>query len=335
MDALETQDIDELLGGADMSVKLNVFEGPLDLLLFLIRKNEIDIYDIPIAEVTAQYMGVLRSMKNLSLEVAGEFFVMAATLMYIKSRMLLPADERVVQPDEDVEDDIDPRWQLVEQLLEYKKVKQASNMLEDMIDSRQNFGERKILDSDMLASERPLRPSDRMEIWTTFNLVLRRLAEKLVDGEIRAENVTVADRMEYILSIPEDKFTFSSLFKNQKAGIVTIVATFIAMLELTRLKRLHLSQDEYFGEIYCEKISEERRKAEESAEKENLKNWEWEGEPEKTSDKVFEDGSGVGEDSDNISGAGEGSNNVFGAGEDSLRGKPSGKDADNPPINAN
>lgn len=278
MDTLETQDIDELLSGADMSVKLNVFEGPLDLLLFLIRKSEIDIYNIPIAEVTSQYMGVLRSMKNMSLEVAGEFFVMAATLMYIKSRMLLPADERAVQPDEDVEDDIDPRWQLVEQLLEYKKVKQASNMLEDMIDSRQNFGERKILDSDMLASERPLRPSDRMEIWTTFNLVLRRLAEKLVDGEIRAENVTVSDRMEYILSIPEEKFTFSSLFKNKKAGIITVVATFIAMLELTRLKRLHISQDVQFGEIYCEKISEERRLAEESKEKENLKNWEWEGE---------------------------------------------------------
>lgn len=77
-----------------MSVRLNVFEGPLDLLLFLIRKNEIDIYDIPIAEVTRQYMGVLRSMKSLSLDVAGEFFVMAATLMYIKSRMLLPTDER-------------------------------------------------------------------------------------------------------------------------------------------------------------------------------------------------------------------------------------------------
>ena len=75
MDTLETQDIDELLSGADMSVKLNVFEGPLDLLLFLIRKSEIDIYDIPIAEVTSQYMGVLRSMKNMSLEVAGEFFV--------------------------------------------------------------------------------------------------------------------------------------------------------------------------------------------------------------------------------------------------------------------
>lgn len=241
-----------------MSVKLNVFEGPLDLLLFLIRKNEIDIYDIPIAEVTRQYMGVLRSMKNLSLDVAGEFFVMASTLMYIKSKMLLPADERVVQASEnDSESELDPRWQLVEQLLEYKKVKQAANELEDMIDGRLNYGERIVFSKDA-APERPLKPSDKMELWNVFNLVLRRLAEKLVQGEIREENVTVADRMEYLLSFPEKKFTFSSIFKDGKTGIVTIMATFIAMLELTRLKRLHISQDENFGEIYCEQIEDER-----------------------------------------------------------------------------
>lgn len=237
-----------------MSVKLNVFEGPLDLLLFLIRKNEIDIYDIPIAEVARQYMAVLRSMKNLSLDIAGEFFVMAATLMYIKSRMLLPSDERIVEASEDDTDaDIDPRWQLVEQLLEYKKVKQAADSLEDMIDSRQNYGERRIKQTES-TTERPLKPSDRMELWTAFNLVLRRLAEKLVQGEIREENVTVADRMEFLLKRSEKKFTFSSLFEVGKVGVVTIMATFLAMLELTRLKRLKVSQDERFGEIYCEKI---------------------------------------------------------------------------------
>jgi len=245
---------DALAGGFEMSVKLNVFEGPLDLLLFLIRKNEIDIYDIPIAEVTRQYMGVLRSMENMSLEVAGEFFVMAATLMYIKSRMLLPSDERIEEAVEDDSDSgVDPRWELVEQLLEYKKIKQAAESLEDLIDSRQNFGERKVSDKDV-APDRPLSPSDKMEIWTAFNLILRRLAEKLIEGEITGENVTVADRMEYILSVREPKFTFTSLFNGVKAGIVTIMATFLAMLELTRLKRLHLSQDERFGEIYCEII---------------------------------------------------------------------------------
>ena len=246
--------------GSDMAVKLDVFEGPLDLLLFLIRKNEIDIYDIPIAEVTRQYMSVLRSMEKLSLEVAGEFFVMAATLMYIKSRMLLPSDERLHQEnDDDLDADIDPRWQLVEQLLEYKKVKQAANALEDMIDNRQNYGERILTAKDETPAERPLQPSDRMEIWNTFNLILRRLAEKLIHGEIKGENVTVSDRMEFILSIKEKNFTFTSLFDSEKPTIVKIMATFLAMLELTRLKRLILRQDAEFGEIYCTKLEEPQR----------------------------------------------------------------------------
>ncbi len=245
---------DALGAGAEMSVKLGVFEGPLDLLLFLIRKSEIDIYDIPIAEITEQYMGVLRSMKNLSLDIAGEFFVMAATLMYIKSRMLLPSDERASQPDEEGDADMDPRWKLVEQLLEYKKIKGAANALEDMIDARQNFGERRISDKDISVSDRPLKPSDKMEIWNTFNLVLRRLAEKLVEGEIRGENVTVSDRMEFVLSQKEKKFTFTSLFGGEKTSLVVIMATFLAVLELARLRKLRLEQDGRFAEINCELI---------------------------------------------------------------------------------
>ena len=203
-------------------------------------------------------MAVLRSMEKMSLDVAGEFFVMAATLMYIKSRMLLPTDERVAQAaEEDGDADIDPRWQLVEQLLEYKKIKAAADSLEDMIDSRQNFGERRISDKEIVA-DRPLKASDKMEIWTAFNLILRRLAEKLVQGEITNENVTVADRMEYILNFGERKFTFSSLFEGKKTGLVSLMATFLAMLELTRLKRLFIRQDEGFGEIYCEKIGDEK-----------------------------------------------------------------------------
>mgnify|MGYP002520724237 CR=1 FL=1 len=249
-------DIDDGLieSASDMSVKLDVFEGPLDLLLFLIRKNEVDIYDIPIVEVTRQYMDVLRSMKKLSLDIAGEFFVMAATLMYIKSRMILPADERLVQAESEEPDaDIDPRWQLVEQLLEYRKIKGAADSLEDLIDARQNFGERVMPVKDELPQQRPLQPSDKMEIWNTFNLILRRLAEKLVGGEIKGENTTVSDRMEFILAFPKKEFGFSELFGGQKASLVKVMATFLAMLELTRLKRLHLAQDAEFGEIYCTK----------------------------------------------------------------------------------
>ena len=114
-------------------------------------------------------------------------------------------------------------------------------------------------DKNMAAPERPLQPSDRMEIWNAFNMILRRLAEKLVSGQITRENVTVADRMEKILSIGKSKFTFSSIFDGEKPGIVTIMATFLAILELTRLKRLRLSQDERFGEIYCEAIPQESK----------------------------------------------------------------------------
>ena len=113
---------------SDYRIKLQVFEGPLDLLLFLIRKNELDIYDIPIESVTRQYIDALHAMKELDLEVAGEFFVMAATLMEIKSRMLLPKGLHAVDPNAD-EDDMDPRWELVHQLLQYKKFKDAAGAL--------------------------------------------------------------------------------------------------------------------------------------------------------------------------------------------------------------
>ncbi len=245
---------DALLGNPGMSVKLKVFEGPLDLLLFLIRKSEIDIYNIPIASVTEQYMDVLHSMKETSLDVAGEFFVMAATLMYIKSRMLLPVDERAAQSEDDADDAVDPRWNLVEQLVEYREVKRVADELGDMMDARQSFGERVLTDGDAASAKRPLFPTDGMEIWSVFNMVLRRLTEKLAVGQITRENVTVADRMKKILSMGKSMFTFSSIFDGERPGIVTITATFLAMLELTRLKRLHLIQNERFGEIYCEML---------------------------------------------------------------------------------
>ena len=112
---------DAIVPSIDYSIRLNIFEGPLDLLLFLIRKNEIDIYNIPIEKVTSQYLDVIYNMDKLDLEVAGDFFVMAATLMHIKSRMLLPKKERFSETED--ENEIDPRWELVQQLIEYKKFK--------------------------------------------------------------------------------------------------------------------------------------------------------------------------------------------------------------------
>jgi segregation and condensation protein A len=235
---------------ADYRIKLPVFEGPLDLLLFLLRKNELDIYDIPIAQVTRQYLEVLYAMKELSLEVAGEFFVMAATLMEIKSRMLLPKHQQAIDPNAE-EDDLDPRWELVHQLLQYKKFKEAAGNLGQMSLDAQNRLTRP--DSAFApASERPLTHVDRIDLWNSFNLVLRRLAEKLVVGEIHAEQVTVADQMEYVLERikTQKSFVFSQLFE-EKITLRRLVATFLAVLELTRLGRLRLEQTEAFTDILC------------------------------------------------------------------------------------
>ncbi len=245
---------DALLPNPDLPIRLPVFEGPLDLLLFLIRRNEIDIYDIPIESVTHQYLAVIRQMEQLSLEIAGDFFVMAATLMYIKSRMLLPTNEQIAQPEEEVEE-ADPRWELVQQLLEYKRFKEAAAEIRDLVEHQQDFMPRVYIEATDQLEARPVQPSDRIELWNTFNLVLRRLAEKITQGEIHDDNVTISDRMEFLLEklTDEPKFRFSQLFEDKKFNLNFLVATFLACLELTRLKRMYVTQDETYGEILLER----------------------------------------------------------------------------------
>ncbi|MDB6127766.1 MAG: chromosome segregation and condensation protein ScpA [Verrucomicrobia bacterium] len=241
----------------DYRIKLQVFEGPLDLLLFLIRKNELDIYDIPIESVTRQYIDALHAMQQLDLDLAGEFFVMAATLMEIKSRMLLPKGQHAVDPNAE-DEELDPRWELVHQLLQYKKYKEAAAKLGELATLRQDLMERYVSALSGDALDRPLKAVDRIELWNAFNLVLRRLAEKLVIGEIHDEQVTVADQMEYLLerTKTEKRFLFSEIFTG-KVSLRKLVATFLAVLELTRLKKLRLNQDEAFGDIVCNAVDEE------------------------------------------------------------------------------
>ena len=242
-----------LVPSNDFAIRLPAFEGPLDLLLYLIRRNEVDIYDIPIEHVTSQYIEILDSIENLELEVAGEFFVMAATLMYIKSRMLLPQKDQGTNQDVE-DDDIDPRWELVQQLLEYKKFKEASSEIEELILNSNDLIARIGPKEALQAVERPLKPVERVDLWNTFNQVLRRLAERITTGEINAEQVTVADRMEFILLRFKQKpnFLFSELFE-ATTTITTIVATFLAVLELTRLGEILIKQDRAFSDIRCER----------------------------------------------------------------------------------
>jgi segregation and condensation protein A len=241
---------------SDYRIKLQAFEGPLDLLLFLIRKNEIDIYDIPIESVTRQYLDALRTMQQLDLDLAGEFFVMAATLMEIKSRLLLPRGQAAIDPNA-AEDEMDPRWELVHQLLEYKKFKEAAIRLGEIAIEKQNLLARHVsaLSGDPL--DRPLKHTDRIELWNVFNIVLRRLAEKLVVGEIHDEQVTVADQMEMLLARLQTQptFVFSQLFEG-KITLRMLIATFLAVLELTRLRKLRVQQDETFSDIVCSAVVE-------------------------------------------------------------------------------
>jgi segregation and condensation protein A len=240
-----------LIRGFDHAVSLPVFEGPLDLLLFLIRKNEIDIYDIPIERITRQYLDVLRGMEHQRLEVAGEFFVMAATLMQIKSRMLLPKEQQLPDGDEDG-DEVDPRWELVQQLIEYRKFKDASGKLGELMDVARNPLFREYFTSAEERVERPLQPSDAVTLWNVFNQVLRRLSEKITVGQIHDETVTIAERMEDILREIERRpqFRFTELIRGP-VSVAFVVSTFLALLELTRLRRLTLRQDEAFSDILC------------------------------------------------------------------------------------
>ncbi|MBC2604890.1 segregation/condensation protein A [Pelagicoccus albus] len=220
----------------------------MDLLLFLIRKHEIDIYDIPIELVLDQYLKVISSMKEVKLEVAGDFFVMAATLMEIKSRLLLPKQSRSASESEDEDADIDPRWELVHQLLEYKKFKEAADSLDKLSERAALLKERDYNSVNKAETPlRPLKPEDKISVWNSFNIVLRRLTEKLVVGEIQDDSVTVVDQMEMLIAKVKTQpvFNFSSLFDGH-VGLRTLVTTFIAILELTRLRRLKVEQNAAF-----------------------------------------------------------------------------------------
>lgn len=234
-------------------VRLKTFEGPLDLLLHLIKKNEVNIYDIPIALITQQYLDYLSAMKSLNLAVAGEFLVMAATLVQIKARMLLPDDEQSL----DEEEGPDPREELVRRLLEYKRYKDAAAALDQR-------GRRwhEVFRRDGMAGFRGNLPGPGgdsadapLEDMTLFDLVdalqgvLARLpARSLL--EIIPENLTVKDRMNAILDLLQDResVTFSGLFEGQTHRVVVIV-TFLGLLELIRIKLVRVFQGETFGPI--------------------------------------------------------------------------------------
>jgi segregation and condensation protein A len=239
----------------DYKVKLEVFEGPLDLLLYLIRKDEVDIYDISIERVTSQYLEYLETFRMLDLDIAGEFVVMAANLIYIKSRSLLPVHQQ--PPEEDAEEE-DPRWDLIRQLIEYKKFKDAAFQLQRWEIQQEGLVVRvpgKPVFEDpvgLLKSEVGI-----FDLISAFRKVLKRIEQKREDlREIFEESFTVADKIDYIMrSIPGGKsVSFSDLFAFA-ASRAEIAVTFLALLELIRMKQVSVLQSELFGEIEIRGVS--------------------------------------------------------------------------------
>jgi segregation and condensation protein A len=223
-------------------VELEVFSGPLDLLLFLIRKEEVDIYDIPIARITKQYLKYMEMMKNLNLEIAGEFILMASTLIRIKTRLLLPRDES--DPEE-----ADPREELIMALVEYKKFKEASEILR----------EKALLEERVYVPPSPVSKSvekvDFSPSTSLFDLlmalrgVLSARRDEIVH-EVDPDEITIEERIKVVMSLLAERqqATFSELFADVPRKIVAVV-TFIAILELVRTRRIRIMQAFPFTEL--------------------------------------------------------------------------------------
>lgn len=231
----------------EYKVRLEIFEGPLDLLLYLIKRDELDIYDISIERITRQYLEYLQAFKELNIEVAGEFVVMAANLIYLKSRSLLPAD--LQPPEEDVEED-DPRWDLIRQLIEYKKFKEAAGQLQVRALEQERIFARMGDGSVPELAPLPLGEVGIFQLINAFQNVLKRLDAKEDLREIFGENFTVSDKIETILqTVARGKpVRFSELFL-RVASRVEVVVTFLALLELIRLKQVRAIQPNEFSEI--------------------------------------------------------------------------------------
>ena len=230
-------------------VKLPVFEGPLDLLLYLIKKDEIDIYDIPIERITSQYLDYLRLIKMLDIEAAGDYIVVAATLVYIKSRVLLPHDQR---PPEDEAEEDDPRWELVRQLVEYKKYKDAAFELQQCLARQENVHGRGGNVKPGLNAEGGL-PFDKVglfDLLAVFQKVLSRADQNEDLRDIFEDRFTVSDKIQFIQGriAERNRLVFEELFV-AGATRTEIVVTFLAVLELIRLKQIGVAQESPFSPI--------------------------------------------------------------------------------------
>ena len=231
-------------------ITLPSFDGPMDLLLHLIREHELDIYDIPISRITREYLDYLEIMRSLNLEIAGDFLVMAATLMQIKSRMLLPVDPTPDEPQED------PRLELMRRLIEYKKFKDAADQLVDMEKNRFHLLPRNVpADLKQVGEEEHLEEVSLFGLLAAFKDVLIHTQEDVTAELVRPE-ITVSQKINDLMDVlqTEQKIVFRPLLTACRTKIEKIVAL-LALLELIRLKLVRVVQDKIFGEIEVHLVS--------------------------------------------------------------------------------
>jgi segregation and condensation protein A len=232
----------------EYKVKFEVFEGPLDLLLYLIKREEVDIYEVNLTKLATQFIEYIDTMRLLDLEVAGEFLVMAATLMYIKSRELLPVEQQVqVEGDEDGED---PRWELIRQLVEYKKFKDAASQLA-LLEARQEDVFPRVPVKPQFDIEAPARSEASLfDLVNAVSSVLQRFHQRPEQRDIFEDKWSVSEKIELLMRTISDKtrLRFSALFEGA-ANRSEVVVTFLALLELIRLKQVIAVQSEAFAEI--------------------------------------------------------------------------------------
>lgn len=239
-------------------IQLDVFNGPLDLLLYLVRKEEVDIYDIPIAQITAQYLAYLDMLKSLDIDVAGDFLVMAATLLEIKSAMLLPKTE--TQDGETVET-IDPRSELVRQLLEYKRIKDAANLLDASAQQRQlRFTRPASILEKFKPNQEPELDLEQISIWTlleTFDQIMKsvgqvnQLSQIQDDTPIDLYQIEILDRLQKDGAMPMQK-----IFEG-KTNRLVLIGLFLALLELIRNRLVWAEQPDPLGAIFLKALTSE------------------------------------------------------------------------------
>jgi len=230
-----------------IEIRLEKFEGPLDLLLHLIKTNEMDIYDIPMVDITEQYLAIIDQMKQLNLDIAGEFLLMAATLIHIKSRLLLPANDEITdEPDED-----DPRAELVRRLLEYQRYKEASRVLEESSQLDRDIFVRSFSVPEYIGETDDVGETVGIyQLTAAFHQLLKETSRETYH-EVLREQLSVADHIQLVLRRLSERprLAFREIFSKNPAR-AEVVVTFLALLELVKMRMVQLAQTDRYGTIW-------------------------------------------------------------------------------------